>query len=177
MEGSFWPIAHRIKERQSSNRNGGSGHNKGSDIEQGVPAPVEFAVTACHAMRGSGSSEINIAEQGSLCVEEFGVTPFHQNGGGTNHFINVTEQKALCLVEFTVTACHALHGSGSSEINVTERGTILPIFFQWIVMMRLSTNVSGRPPRTTSQNEDSNTFTSPRKRCQAYVSLPHTRGQ
>jgi hypothetical protein len=33
MEGSFWPIAHCIKERQSLNRNRGSGCNKMSDIE------------------------------------------------------------------------------------------------------------------------------------------------
>jgi hypothetical protein len=47
MEGSFWPIAHRIKERQSSNRNRGSVCNKMSDIELEVPAPVEFEVMAC----------------------------------------------------------------------------------------------------------------------------------
>jgi hypothetical protein len=47
MEGSFWLIAHRIKEQQSSNRNRSSGCNKMRDIQLEVPAPVEFEVTAC----------------------------------------------------------------------------------------------------------------------------------
>jgi hypothetical protein len=246
MEGSFWPIAHHIKERQLSNRNHGSDCNKKSDIderevpasieftvtacERQVPTPVEFMVTACHATRGSGSSKINIAEEGALRVEEFGVTAFHQNCGGTNHVINVLEQKTHSSVGFTVTACHAMRGSGSSEINIEEKdalrveefgvtafhqnrgGTNHVInvteqkalsldeftvtachalrgsgssettswngepFFQCIAMIRLCTNVSAQSPRTTSQNEVSNTFTSPQKQCQAYVSLPHTRG-
>jgi hypothetical protein len=126
MEGSFWPIAHRIKERQSLNRNHGSGCNKMSDIQlevpapvefeftagvQRVPTPVEFMVMACHATRGSGSFDINIAEERPLRVEEFGVTA-------------ISELKAHSPVEFTVTACHAMRGSGSSEINIDKKDAL-----------------------------------------------------
>jgi hypothetical protein len=48
--------------------------------EQKALSPVEFTVTACHALRGSGSSEINVTEGGTILPMDCDDTVIHQRG-------------------------------------------------------------------------------------------------
>jgi hypothetical protein len=86
--------------------------------EREVFPPVEFTVTACHAMRGSGSSEINVMERGLLPPVELDVKHLRLCASSLENVTNTAEQESNLPVEFTVTACHAVRGSGSSEINI-----------------------------------------------------------
>jgi hypothetical protein len=74
-------------------------------LEQKAHSPVEFTVTACHAMRGSGSSKINIDKKDTLPVEEFGVTAFHQNRGEIKVFQHLYKSTKI-MSSLRVLAAH-----------------------------------------------------------------------
>jgi hypothetical protein len=125
IDGGFWPIADRVKQWRSSNNESGFGM-KEINVTTGrlsLP-PVEFKVTACHAMRGSGSTEINIIEGGAIPAVAMDDDVSAELRIGSDIIeSNVTEvRSSVPPVEFKVTACHAMRGSGSTEINVMEGG-------------------------------------------------------
>jgi predicted small secreted protein len=52
-----------------------------TEVRSSVP-PVEFKVTACHAMRGSGSTEINVMEGGAIPAVAMDLMYVEQRGSG-----------------------------------------------------------------------------------------------
>jgi uncharacterized Fe-S center protein len=125
-KGRCWSIADRVKERRSvinDYRIFRQGWNVAAEGFRSV-SPVEFKVTARHAMRGSGSTEINVREGGTnldVAMDHDGVSVQQRVGGD---IISSNVIASLSPVEFKVTACHTMHGSGSTEIDVRDGGTI-----------------------------------------------------